>query len=286
MVKLKRQATLRIIHLKIKIMKNLKKLKFLSLISACVVLLFSCEKEELFSPEFQERNIASSERIATDDQLDSVAILHNLYTSMAISAIDYSTSNFSTELYEVFDSIGMSEFGYNNEEVESFLINPDSNYSILSNNIENSLVTSLINNVREYFTQDTSLSYNDIHNYLSAKIDYAYATLSGSDLDITLCFLKTCDKSCYLWLPTSKGGLGAGNLFISNLDEEDIQNLPGAVNWSLIGWADGAGAARSLYLLWIGSAGGPIGWGAAASAIGWSAAYASGATLVGQLLLL
>jgi hypothetical protein len=36
----------------------------------------------------------------------------------------------------------------------------------------------------------------------------------------------------------------------------------------------------------VAAAGGPIAWGAAATAIGWTAAYASGATLVGQLIFL
>ena|GEM_PF-2113852 len=170
-------------------------------------------------------------------------------------------------------------------KVDSLLDSPDSSYSYVCSVVSDIDVKTVMDNVKSYVIANPSCNYSAITALVAAQETYARANIIGSDLDITLTFLRTFEKSSYLWTPVPRGGLGLGLSFFGELPEEEQVVSVDYINWNLIAWSDGAGAARALYLVWVAAAGGPIGWAAAAGGIGMSAAYASGATLLGQLLL-
>lgn len=261
------------------------------ILTAIVLGIVACNNEEPTPAKNSSNQSISSvsysipSRIVSDQFIDSLADFHNEYMTTVINLYDFNAISHNAEMREGFESIGLSILNLSQSLIDSLLTNPANDYSYICSQVSDPDVQLVMDTVKNYITSNPNCNFSEISNLVTSQETYTRTNIIGSDLDICLTFLKTFEKSSYLWLSVSNGGLGLGDTFIDNLDEDDLDDIPTAINWSLIAWADGAGAARRLYFVWVAAAGGPIGWGAAASVIGWAAAYASGATLIGQLLL-
>jgi hypothetical protein len=242
--------------------------------------------EERVETVFQNSNNSikqsTPDRILTDNDINDISNFHNHHMISIINSYDYNCAAHNEEMENQFDLL-FTNMGLSQTEISNFITDPALNYNYIVTNVADDDVERIINETHDFVTINPNCNYQDIVNFVSNKETDARANIVGSDLDICLIFLKTFEKSCQLWMSTSQGGLGYGDIFIDNLGGDYIP--PAAINWNLIAWADGAGAARALFFCWKAAGFGPIGWGAALWAMGGAAAYASGATLIGQLLL-
>lgn len=241
--------------------------------------------------------LVDSSQFLTESQIDSIAILHNLYMTEAIQNFNYNTTNDSTELRSIFINIGLTDFQYSQSDLSNMLDsdgNQNSNLHYLTTYTSPSVVT-MINYCKDYLYNDSTINYSAFSSFISQEISYAHNNFIGSDLDVALTFLKTFQKSVYLWMPTNEGGSGIGQGFINNLLNQSQPNSTNGfvttaqvhertVDWKAIAWADGVGAAGTLLRTWYLAGFGPLSWSAIIFAIGFGAAWASGGALLYQLM--
>ena len=187
-------------------------------------------------------------------------------------------------MYSNFEVIGSNDFGMTLEDITIYLDSSNNdNYNFVKLNTDDPDVIGVFDNVQEYLSNNPDCNFSDIQNLVSTQTAFASESITGSDLDIALTFLKTFEKSSYLWMPASKGGSGIGSSFIDDFEEEvPLPSL--AIKWKAIAYADGAGAAGVLLRTWYLAGFGPMSWGTILGAIGWGAAWASGASLLYQFM--
>ena len=226
------------------------------------------------------QSLIDSSEFLSERQIDSIAMLHNLYMTEAIQNFDYNTSNDSIELRSVFLSIGLNDFQYSQTDLSNMLDsdgNQSSNLNYLSV-YTSSAVVGMINSCKDYLYNTSNLSYSGFSTFVSQEENYAHINFVGTDLDVALTFLKTFQNSIYLWMPTNEGGSGIGQRFINNLQLQFQQASTNAVvtnvqertiDWKAIAWSDGVGAAGTLLRTWYLAGFGPLSWGAILTAIGW-----------------
>ncbi|MDA7768137.1 hypothetical protein N8904_00275 [Flavobacteriales bacterium] len=272
-------------------MKNFFKIGVFLLVGSA---LLSCDKALISTEPYSDckQNVISNEnaklksepisgRTLTDTQIDSIAILHNLFLSQVVSNFEFNSNNYLDEMYYKFESIGLENFQISKNEIEVFLnsCNND-NYNYIKSNSENPKIIYIIDDLVQNIESNPDITFNEVHKQVSIKTKFAENNLRGVEQEMAIVFLKTFEKSSYFWMPAIKGGSGVGSNFIDKV--EDKTGLE--VNWGRIAAADGAGAAGVLLRTWYLAAFGPMSWGTIVGAIGWGAAWASGYALLTQLM--
>lgn len=263
--------------------------KHIIILLAVVLGTLACNKQEEVINPLPESNyrpdmVAFSQhsRLLTDQLIDSIASLHNLYLSQGISDFNFNSTDYNEELYSQFETIGVNSFGLSLSDIEEVLDSADNdNYAFISVHSGDSDVIAIMDNVSNFIAAYPNCNFSDVQNEVQTQITYAINHLVGSDLDIALTFLRTFEKSSYFWLPLDKGGSGVGDDFIGDIEDHN----PGvAINWGAIAYSDGAGAAGVLLRTWYMAGFVPLSWGAIVGAIGWGAAWASGTAILYQLM--
>jgi len=108
---------------------------------------------------------------------------------------------------------------------------------------------------------------------LDNKIKEA-SKLKGKEREILYIFIEVSKESLNFWNNYKKK---------VNLPANNNQAKK-SIDWGAIAYADGAGAVGTLLRTWALAGFGPLSWGAIIGAIGWGAAWASGTSLLYQLM--
>jgi hypothetical protein len=228
--------------------------KLLIIFAASILGMVACNEERVENSEnLTEMKIVSNQstsRILSDELIEDIANIHNIYCEEVLGNIDITNYNIESQINSLHSDYYNPSFGAS-LEIWNSLNNFDKNY-LKENYIMNLSYFETFENQLSTICQNINISdafcYNNLCNDLNILKSDVLNNLLGSDLDIALVGIETLKKSASLWLPTSAGGNGIGYSKINDIfiykDE-----IPNAMSVSqIIGYTALADGVSVMYL--------------------------------------
>ncbi len=207
----------------------MKKIINLAILVVIATAIWSCHKETVMSTDESKtkKEILTSvndtlllkdmdsaflsERMFTDEQIDSLGIYHNQLLSECYIDFNYGTSNPKEEFLSQFD-LNVSNIGLSHSEL-NYSTNVDSMVQVLKNNLSSTAFDFVlqIKQSAENFT-DVSSFTNEINNI---ELDVKENTI-GKETDIILSLCSVIKRSAYFWASVDVGGSGEGFAILEN----------------------------------------------------------------------